>query len=99
MSKRCTKCGLVKLLSEYSRQAQGVMGRKSECKTCQVIANKEYRHNTHKTLKAVLKRCSICRTPLTAEQQVAERQRIKGTINLPRCPDCRYLSDNELARR
>lgn len=97
--KRCTICGTPKKLSEFSRQANGVYGRKSECKMCQVKANRERRQRDRLARKALSGQCSICGKLLTPEQAESERLRTVRTMNLPRCPDCRYLTDAELLHR
>ncbi len=42
MTKRCTACGQVKALEEFSPSKLGRHGRESRCKPCKVIASRTY---------------------------------------------------------
>ena len=95
--KRCSKCHKVKPLSDFSRQRYGVQGRKSECKACQVIANKEYRHKGKRLGKAVLGKCWKCHSLLSRERAAQERKRMLAEekkfgcgAGLPPCKACQY---------
>lgn len=94
--KRCTKCYTVKPLNCYSRQKSGALGRKSECKKCQVKANMTYRHkrSLSKTNNAYCWRCGM---ELSKERFLSERTRMlveekRGMgVKLAECAECAVL--------
>lgn len=45
MSKRCSICNEVKELTEFCKNKNKILGVKSECKACKIIADKKYRDN------------------------------------------------------
>lgn len=51
LSKKCTKCNLVKELSEFNVCSRVKDGRKSECRECQKLSQKNYRENNKVKLK------------------------------------------------
>ena len=78
--KRCTKCYQIKPLSNFSRQTHGKMGRKSECKTCQVLANKKYRQANRRMVQGSVRQCYKCKAQLSPERALSERRRIQKEI-------------------
>jgi hypothetical protein len=44
-SKKCTKCGVVKNLSDFPKNKESKNGRRNECKTCYNLRLKNYRTN------------------------------------------------------
>lgn len=91
--KRCTKCYTVKPLNCFSRQKAGSLGRKSECKKCQVKANMAYRHS-HKFNKTQNTHCWRCDVELSKERFLIERRRMLveekrgGGVHLAECKAC-----------
>lgn len=57
--KPCTRCKLIKPLSEYSEQKTGALGRQSRCKACINAIGREYTR-THREVKAGRQRPECC---------------------------------------
>jgi hypothetical protein len=51
MDKKCTKCGVLKFLAEFGKHKNGLLGRNSECKTCQAEREKIYKTKNSQTVK------------------------------------------------
>lgn len=45
MEKKCTKCNIHKHLDLFHKQKDGKYGRRSRCKECHIIENREYNSN------------------------------------------------------
>lgn len=52
ITKKCTKCGTIKPLSEYHKNKMGKYGHKSCCMVCELERNRQYRINNPDKIKA-----------------------------------------------
>lgn len=88
-SKRCTKCFKIKSVSHFSKQPNGLYGRRADCKKCQVVANRELRR-LHRVTRQDNK-CWSCGQELSPQRFRSECKRIAKEgpgAKLPRCVDC-----------
>ncbi len=106
-AKRCSKCGIVKPLRNFSRQPTGYMGRRANCKACQNEQTKQGRldrqsrqqNNTQGT------HCWCCAVELSTERLASQRLKIKQIAArgqgepLPICQDCQWLSPQQRAAK
>ncbi len=87
--KRCTKCHQIKPLSNFSRQRGGLYGRRANCKACQVIANRDYRHNKKaNTEDTICWKCSKKLDPVRYRLEQRRMLREGFGAKLPCCADC-----------
>ena len=77
LSKVCTKCNQIKLLSEYNKDKSKSIGFRNNCKLCECIAKKQYQDNNrqinaNKIYNEIdVKQCARCEQskPLTDYQK------------------------------
>ena len=69
MTKKCSRCGKVKELTEFSPQKKGKHGRHNQCRVCSRKSNREYyrRHPTKSKTKRDARFDKIVRFPLIGD--------------------------------
>lgn len=94
-SKKCSKCGEVKSLSEFHKQKDKKYGRKTQCKLCVAISIRTNKELTIKKAEKVnilsLKTCSKCniKKPLTEySKNVYSKDGVR-----PNCKECSTSQD------
>jgi hypothetical protein len=103
-SRACTKCGLHKALSEFSKAPRGKYGRKSTCKACDAARSREnFKSNalSPEELQRRLderrgetKKCTRCGITKPRTEFYKASGKREGQVK-PRCKAC----DSELARK
>lgn len=84
-TKKCTKCGEVKSLDDFSPHSRGLYGRQSRCKVCNATGEKA-RVSSRKNRKitprerhpAQLKRCPVCEKMKPLSDFAASRSQASG---------------------
>lgn len=94
--KPCRRCGVVKLIAEFSPNPTSLDGYFNQCKLCvryRRVPDDEYFANINKGLR----RCSKCKAWKSIDQFVVCKQRTDGIA--PHCLECHRSVSNDYARR
>lgn len=89
-SKECTKCGQVKLLSEFHKHKGGRDGLFSRCKSCGSEYDRKYRQKMRQRINVLIpdeKRCHRCGQTKAADEFSKHKERRDGL-----CPQCKSCS-------
>jgi lysine/ornithine N-monooxygenase len=95
LMKTCTKCGVEKELTEFSKRKNVKDGRTSQCKKCQIAYNREHYHAMPEENKKKRNRqISLTRRGITQEQYDAMYKEQQGC-----CAICGKHESNILRNR
>lgn len=99
-TKRCTKCFKIKPIHDFSRDKNGLYGRRANCKQCQNAQNKDCRDRRQNQNTDQDSHCWCCGIELDTTRQQREQLRIKQQgpdAMLPTCNVCQYKSPQQRA--